>query len=59
MLDRICHLSWMKVAIDQCFVPGPAITFRSRATPLGQRFLNELVGLFLRDAPAAGKERTP
>ena len=30
-----------------------------RATPLGQRFLNELVGLFLRDAPAAGKERTP
>ena len=40
MLGRICHLSWMKVAIDQCFVPGSSITFRSRATPFGQSSRN-------------------
>ena len=40
MLGRICHLSWMKVAIAQCFVPGSSITFRSRATPFGQSSRN-------------------
>jgi oxygen-independent coproporphyrinogen-3 oxidase len=35
--------------------PDPATL---RATPLGQRFLNELVGLFLRDPPGAGKGKT-